>query len=122
MALIRPDTRRLIGVIWKLAPIALRYRSDRNEIKRAEGKLVHPEKYQKHAVKAVNAFIDLGPAFIKLGQLLSVRPDILPQPYIDEFAKLQDEVPPAPFELVKGTLESEIGPLDKTFDSFDQNA
>src|SRR5487761_1863135 len=122
MALIRPDTRRLIGVIWKLAPIALRYRSDRNEIKRAEGKLVHPEKYQKHAVKAVNAFIDLGPAFIKLGQLLSVRPDILPQPYIDQFARLQDEVPPAPFDEIKPVIEEEVGSIDKTFDAFDPMA
>ena len=122
MALIRPDTRRLIGVIWKLAPIALRYRSDRNEIKRAEGKLVHPEKYQKHAVKAVDAFIDLGPAFIKLGQLLSVRPDILPQPYIDQFARLQDEVPPSPFDEIKPVIEEEIGPIDKTFDAFDPMA
>jgi predicted unusual protein kinase regulating ubiquinone biosynthesis (AarF/ABC1/UbiB family) len=122
MPLIRRDTRRLIGVIWKLAPIALRYRSDRNEIKRAEGKLIHPEKYQKHAIKAVDAFIDLGPAFIKLGQLLSVRPDILPQPYIDQFARLQDEVPPAPFDEIKPVIEGEIGPIEKTFDSFDPQA
>jgi predicted unusual protein kinase regulating ubiquinone biosynthesis (AarF/ABC1/UbiB family) len=119
---IRPDTRRLIGLIFKLAPIALRYRSDRNEIKRAEGKLVHPQRYQKHAIKAVDAFIELGPAFIKLGQLLSVRPDILPQPYIDQFARLQDEVPAAPFSETKPLIEKEIGQIEKTFDSFDPQA
>jgi predicted unusual protein kinase regulating ubiquinone biosynthesis (AarF/ABC1/UbiB family) len=122
MAFIRSDTRRLIQVILKLAPIAIRYRSDRNEIKRAEGKLVHSEKYRKHAIKAVDAFIDLGPAFIKLGQLLSVRPDILPQPYIDQFARLQDEVPPAPFDEIKLMLEQEVGPIDKTFEFFDPQA
>jgi predicted unusual protein kinase regulating ubiquinone biosynthesis (AarF/ABC1/UbiB family) len=122
MPIIRPETRRLIVVVLKLAPIALRYRSDRKEIKRAEGKLVHPEKYQRHAIKAVDAFIDLGPAFIKLGQLLSVRPDILPQPYIDQFARLQDEVPPAPFNEVKPVIEQEIGPIERTFDSFDPKA
>jgi predicted unusual protein kinase regulating ubiquinone biosynthesis (AarF/ABC1/UbiB family) len=117
-----PETRRFIRVIFKLTPIALRYRSDRNEIKRAEGRLVHPEKYERHARKAVDAFIELGPAFIKLGQLLSVRPDILPQPYIDQFARLQDEVPPAPFEEVKAIIEQEVGPVEKTFDSFDPTA
>lgn len=122
MALIKPDTRRLISVIFKLAPIALRYRSDRREIKRAEGKLVRPERYEEHARRAVDAFIELGPAFIKLGQLLSVRPDILPQPYIDQFARLQDEVPPAPFEEVRPTIEQELGAIERTFDSFDQAA
>lgn len=122
MALIKPEIRRLISVIIKLAPIALRYRSDRREIRRAEGKLVNPAKYERHAIKAVAAFIELGPAFIKLGQLLSVRPDILPQQYIDQFSRLQDEVPPAQFDLVKPMLESEIGPISTVFDSFDPQA
>ncbi len=102
--------------------MALRYRRDRNEIKRAEGKIVHPERYQRNGRKAVEAFIELGPAFIKLGQLLSVRPDVLPQPYIDEFSRLQDEVPPAPFDQVKPLIEAEIGKLDEVFDSFDPEA
>ena len=40
--------------------------------------------------------MELGPAFVKLGQLLSVRPDALPEPYVEEFARLQDDAPPAP--------------------------
>ena len=122
MPIIKPETRRLVKVIFALAPVALRYRSDRKEIKKTEGKILHAEKYASHAKKAVESFIELGPAFIKLGQLLSVRPDVLPQPYIDEFAKLQDEVPASSFDLVKPVIESEIGALDKIFDSFDQNA
>jgi predicted unusual protein kinase regulating ubiquinone biosynthesis (AarF/ABC1/UbiB family) len=116
------ETRRLIGVVWKLAPVALRYRRDRNEIKRSEGKIVHPERYQRNGRKAVDAFIELGPAFIKLGQLLSVRPDVLPQPYIEEFSRLQDEVPPAQFDEVKPLIETEIGKLEQVFDSFDPQA
>ena len=42
--------------------------------------------------------VELGPAYIKLGQVLSTRPDLLPQPYIDELEHLQDDVPPMPFE------------------------
>lgn len=117
------ESRRFVLVIWKLAPVALRYRSDRREIKRAEGKLVHRERYERNGKRAVDAFIELGPAFIKLGQLLSVRPDILPQPYIDQFSRLQDEVPPAPFEQVRPIIEEEIrSPIAKVFDSFDPEA
>jgi predicted unusual protein kinase regulating ubiquinone biosynthesis (AarF/ABC1/UbiB family) len=123
MQIIKPETRRLLQVVIRFAPVVIRYRRDRREIKDAEGKIPHPEKYRKHAVKAVNAFVDLGPAFIKLGQLLSVRPDILPQPYIEEFAKLQDEVPPAPFSSVKDMIEKEIGGrIEEVFDDFDSNA
>lgn len=82
----------------------------------------NPEKYKKHAAKALETFLSLGPAFIKLGQLLSVRPDVLPQPYIDEFAKLQDEVPPAPFETAKKVIEEDLGPIDKVFESFKPEA
>jgi predicted unusual protein kinase regulating ubiquinone biosynthesis (AarF/ABC1/UbiB family) len=123
MPLIRPETKRFYQVIWKLMPVALNYRRDRREIRRAEGRLVRPELYRKHGKKAVETFIELGPAYVKLGQLLSVRPDVIPQPYIDEFAKLQDEVPPAPFEEVKPTIEKELGKsISEVFDSFDPSA
>jgi predicted unusual protein kinase regulating ubiquinone biosynthesis (AarF/ABC1/UbiB family) len=123
MPLIKPETRRFIGVLWALFPVALSYRRDRREIRRADGRLVHPETYRKHAQRAVNTFIELGPAYIKLGQLLSVRPDVLPQPYIDEFSKLQDEIPPAPFAETQPIIEKELGkPISEIFDSFDPNA
>ncbi len=96
MTIFGQENRRLLRVIYRFVPIALRYRSDRKTIRGAEGKIRDPEKYRRHGQKAVRAFIELGPAFIKLGQLLSARPDVLPEPYIDEFVKLQDEVPPAP--------------------------
>ena len=120
MPLLKPETKRLVQVAIKLIPIGINYRRDRREIRKAEGRLLDPEKYRKHATKAVNTFVQLGPAYIKLGQLLSVRPDILPQPYIDEFTKLQDEVPPAPFEEARPIVENNLGKqISEVFDSFD---
>ena len=45
--------------------------------------------------------VELGPAYIKLGQVLSTRPDLLPKPYIDELEHLQDDVPPMPLRKVE---------------------
>src|SRR3954465_12217838 len=65
--------------------------------------------------------VELGPAYIKLGQVLSTRPDLLPKPYIDELEHLQDDVPPMPFEEVERILEEELrAPISKAFESFAQ--
>lgn len=122
MRLFNKETSRFLKTFLKLVPVGLNYRSDRKEILKNKGKIVNPEKYRKHAKKAVKAFIELGPAYIKLGQLLSVRPDFLPQPYIEEFSKLQDEVPPAPFEEARKIIEEDIGPIESSFDSFHPEA
>ena len=61
----------------------------------------------------------LGPAFIKLGQILSTRPDLLPAQYITALEKLQENVPPFEFSEVKKIVEIELsGSLDKLFTSF----
>lgn len=66
---------------------------------------------------------ELGPSFIKLGQLMSTRADLFPPEYIDEFSKLQDQVPPVPFEGIRRLIESELGePLDRLFQSIDETA
>jgi len=66
------------------------------------------------------AFEELGPTFVKFGQLLSTRPDILPENFIQEFVKLQDTVGPLPFEVVKIAVEKELGKtLEEAFYSFD---
>jgi ubiquinone biosynthesis protein len=55
------------------------------------------------------SFEELGPTFIKLGQILSTRSDILPRSVITELEKLQDSVPPFPFDDVQYLIESEFG-------------
>src|ERR1041385_7944764 len=62
----------------------------------------------------------LGPTFIKLGQLLSTRGDLLPQPYLDALARLQDKIEPFPYEEVERIVSSELGGrLSKLFLDFE---
>lgn len=62
---------------------------------------------------------ELGPSFIKLGQLMSTRADIFPPEYIEEFKKLQDRVPAIPFQDIKQVLERELKrPLAAIFAEF----
>lgn len=68
------------------------------------------------------ALEELGPTFIKLGQILSTRGDLLPQEYLDELALLQDSVPPVPEADVRATLAQELDrPLEEAFASFDMS-
>jgi ubiquinone biosynthesis protein len=62
------------------------------------------------------AFEDLGPTFIKLGQILSCRPDLLPPSFLKEMSRLQDDVPPFPYQDAKLLIESQLGrPLEELF-------
>lgn len=72
-------------------------------------------------VRLRKAFEDLGPTFVKLGQLLAARPDLIPQSFVDEFARLQDNVRTLPFELVRETVENELGrPLSEAYREFEE--
>jgi ubiquinone biosynthesis protein len=67
------------------------------------------------------AFEELGPTFVKFGQLLSTRSDLLPEPFIEEFTQLQDQVQPLPFEVVREAVERELNQtLDQAYSFFDQ--
>ncbi|MFL5966116.1 MAG: ABC1 kinase family protein [Gaiellaceae bacterium] len=60
------------------------------------------------AVEFRTALEELGTTYIKLGQLLSSRPDLLPDPYIEELAKLVDQVPPVPFEHIQWVIDEDL--------------
>ena len=66
---------------------------------------------------------DLGPSFIKLGQLMSTRADLFPSEYIDELKKLQDRIPPIPFEDIRSVIERELGqPLSGMYTEFNSES
>ncbi len=67
------------------------------------------------------ALEELGPTYIKLGQILSTRPDLVPVDFIEEMAKLQDKVPAFPFTDLKRILLEELDrPIEKVFDYLDE--
>lgn len=71
-------------------------------------------------VRLRQAFESLGPVYIKLGQALSMRTDLLPAEIVDELAKLQDAVPPLPAEQLHAVLEAEFGaPVSQRFKHFE---
>ena len=64
----------------------------------------------------------LGPTFIKLGQLLSTRTDLLPPAYVESLSRLQDELESFPVEIARETIEEELGVrISRAFDEFDDN-
>jgi len=66
------------------------------------------------------ALQDLGPTFVKLGQILATRPDLFPPSYIEEFQKLQDQVEPVPFDAIRRVVEEELRrPIEEVFRRFD---
>ncbi|MFM8313280.1 MAG: ABC1 kinase family protein [Deltaproteobacteria bacterium] len=66
------------------------------------------------------SFEELGPTFVKLGQLLATRSDLIPEAYVDEFSKLQDNVTTVPFEEIRVFLESDLkAPIQDVFSEFE---
>src|SRR5712692_7234392 len=80
---------------------------------------VHEED-EDHAAGLTSALEELGPCYIKLGQLMSTRPDLLPPNYVKALSRLQNTVTPVPSEKVTAIIESELGaPISELFQSFD---
>lgn len=123
IAIVLRTYRRFIHVTWRFFPLLWAYARDRRRFV-LFGHRRHPDpSVQERRAKALLAiFLDLGPTFIKLGQLLSTRPDVLPPVYIDHLSRLQDDVPPAPWDATREVIEDSLGPVDTHFSSFDSTA
>jgi predicted unusual protein kinase regulating ubiquinone biosynthesis (AarF/ABC1/UbiB family) len=114
---------RFVLVAWQFLPLAIAYARDRRRYLLVGGRReVTPAQRRQRAESLLEKLLTLGPTFIKLGQLLSTRPDILPPEYVEEFAKLQDRVPPAAWHDARTVVEDELGPVNDRFDEFDTEA
>jgi len=79
-----------------------------------------PEDLSSIAARAANAMEDLGPTFVKLGQALASRPDLMPAEFLSAFRRLQDRCRPFPFDEVRETIERDFRrPVEELFPSFD---
>ncbi|KAI4970845.1 hypothetical protein ZWY2020_001759 [Hordeum vulgare] len=76
--------------------------------------------HERNARRVLNLMIELEGLWVKMGQYLSTRADVLPEPYIEVLKQLQDSLPPRPLEEVRGTIEKELGkPMSELFATFD---
>lgn len=83
---------------------------------RFPGRQKKAQAYMNTALRIRMVLEELGPAFIKLGQLLSIRPDLLPPNYLLQLEKLQEQVTPVSFDKIKKIIESELQqPLSAVF-------
>ena len=87
------------------------------------GGITEAKKIARRKAQAVwirNTLLELGPTFIKIGQLFSTRADLFPSEYVDELAKLQDRVPAFGYEQVETTIQQELGKkIPELFQSFE---
>ncbi|UCH88899.1 MAG: AarF/ABC1/UbiB kinase family protein [Thermoplasmata archaeon] len=89
-----------------------------NIIPRLEGTREDLKTYSE-AVRLRLMFEELGPTFIKIGQILSTRPDLVPEEYVRELESLKDDVKPMPYSDVSAIVEKELGkPINAAFTSF----
>jgi ubiquinone biosynthesis protein len=115
--------KEIVGLFWKYG------RSDLAQQMNLEGEDVPHEANPDQPKSKENVTPDqladdleaMGPTYVKLGQILSGRPDLLPEPYRKALERLQDRVKPFPFEEVENIIEAELGVrISKAFSRFDQ--
>jgi ubiquinone biosynthesis protein len=109
---------RLHHVIAELG-MSHRHDDDLDELPPPNG--LHTDQDDDHGKQLASALEELGPCFIKLGQLLSTRPDLLPPDYIRALSRLQDTIQPVPAERIMQIVQAELqAPIGELFQSFDE--
>ncbi|KAB1185171.1 MULTISPECIES: AarF/ABC1/UbiB kinase family protein [Haloferax] len=113
--------RRFAQIALSFLPFFLAFLRDRHRfIVFGRSRLVTEAQHKERAQKLRDTLVDLGPTFIKIGQVLSTRPDIVPLVYAQELITLQDTVPPGPFEEIQAIVAADVG-VD-AYDEFDPDA
>ncbi|WP_372909601.1 ABC1 kinase family protein [Salinigranum sp.] len=113
---------RFFVVLYQFFPLIVAYARDKRRFLLFGGsRQVATEEQKRRANILLDSLLKLGPTFIKLGQLLSTRPDVLPPAYVDVLSRLQDDVPPADWADAEAVLEAELGPVDEVYDDFDRD-
>ncbi len=111
---------RGLGVALRYLPRARYLRYYQRTLEKT-GKPPDRQRSSREAIKLRDTMIKSGPLFIKLGQLLSSRRDVIPEEFIESLTDLQDSVPMPPFEPVKALIEEEVGKIGEVFEDFDQS-
>lgn len=93
---------RIVQILWWLGTFVLGLKLDRWLNREAQNR-------QKRASQLRQVLIDLGPTFIKVGQALSTRPDLVRKDFLEELTKLQDQLPPFPTPIARAIIEAELG-------------
>ncbi|WP_256300761.1 ABC1 kinase family protein [Haloarchaeobius salinus] len=102
--------RRYVAVLLRFLPFALAFLRDRRRFLLFGGpRRLEERVHRDRAERLRDTMLDLGPAFVKVGQVLSTRPDIVPPIYADEFRTLQDEIPEDAGGDPRAVVEAELG-------------
>lgn len=114
---------RLAATSWLVGQVVLSYRVQAIRAAFLSDAAAQEELEALHAANArrfQEGSVRHGAGFLKIGQMLSARPDLLPEAWIAELAKLQDAAPALPFEAIRAVVEEDLGaPLEDLFASFD---
>jgi ubiquinone biosynthesis protein len=125
----KPSATRNLGRISEIAQVAVKHgfgyffaRHRLTDLLPWGSKVVPVESDRSHRGEHLREMFDeLGPTFVKFGQLLSTRPDVVPPDIIVELRKLQDDVTPFPYEQVEQVVQAELGlPIEKLFVEFSE--
>ncbi|MGE3074805.1 MAG: ABC1 kinase family protein [Dehalococcoidia bacterium] len=115
--------RRSARVARTAAGIYIGYRRTQRKVRNLEpeaASALWEVQHEKSAKRMYDLAVKLKGLYIKQGQFIGTRSDVFPRPYTNWLGKLQDQVPPRPFETIKKTIEHEFGkPLDELFATFE---
>ena len=117
---------RYLVVLSALVPMFVDYQRvsfQTSSLSETEQQKAFDEYHAKWADEPLRVCLELRGFDVKMGQVMSGQPDMLPQPYVDSLKVLQEDVPPHPFSSIKKIVEDELQqPLEAVYSSFDPSA